>query len=207
MRRLMSLAILLSLALAPLAAQSTAGWKVRADRSTSATDPDAAGEIQFMAMGKGFHAINPQAAVYWNPANTAKGAYTLTGTFTLNEPSAHTNYYGLVFGGSNLEGPDQNYLYFLVAQDGTFLVKRRAGDTKTDNVVAKTASDAVKKPDASGKSTNVLEVRVSADKVDYVVNGTVVQSTPKTGLTTDGIWGMRVNHRLNVMIDEVGVTR
>jgi len=49
MRRLMSLAILLSLALAPLAAQSTAGWKVRADRSTSATDPDAAGE----ALGDG----------------------------------------------------------------------------------------------------------------------------------------------------------
>ena len=102
MKRLMSFAILVSLALTPLAAQSTAGWKVRADRSTSATDPDGAGKIQFMAMGKGFHAINPQAAVYWNPANTAKGAFTVKGTFTLNEPSNHNNYYGLTFGGSNL---------------------------------------------------------------------------------------------------------
>ena len=190
MRRLITFAILVSLALVPLAAQSTAGWKVRADRSTSATDPDAAGKIQFMAMGKGFHAVNPQAAVYWNPANTAKGTYTLRGTFTLNEPSGHTNYYGLVFGGSSLEGAEQNYLYFLVAQDGTFLVKRRVGDAKTDDVVAKAANGAIRKPDASGKSTNALEVRVLADKVEYAVNGTVVGSSPKAGLTTDGIWGL-----------------
>lgn len=207
MKRWLSFTILLTLAVAPLAAQSTAGWKVRADRSTSATDPDGAGKIQFMAMGKGFHAINPQAAVYWNPANTAKGTYTVKGTFTLNEPSGHNNYYGLVFGGSNLEGADQTYLYFLIAQDGSFLVKRRVGDAKTDNVVAKTTHAAIKKPEAGGKSTNVLEVRVLADKVDYAVNGTVVGSSPKAGMTTDGIWGIRVNHLLNVMIDEIGVTR
>ena len=205
MTRLLSFAILLSVALAPVAAQSTAGWKVRADRSTSATDPDAAGKIQFTAMGKGFHAVNPQAAVYWNPANAAKGPYTLKGTFTLNEPSGHTNYYGLVFGGSSLEGANQAYQYFLIAQDGSFLVKRRTGDAKTDDVVAKTANAAIKKPEANGKSTNVLEVRVLADKVDYAVNGTVVGSSPKAGMTTDGIWGIRVNHLLNVTIDEIGV--
>ncbi|HVG79460.1 MAG TPA: hypothetical protein VNF03_15040 [Patescibacteria group bacterium] len=205
MTRLLSFAILLSVALAPVAAQSTAGWKVRADRSTSATDPDAAGKIQFTAMGKGFHAVNPQAAVFWNPANAAKGPYTLKGTFTLNEPSGHTNYYGLVFGGSSLEGANQAYQYFLIAQDGTFLVKRRTGDAKTDDVVAKTANAAIKKPEANGKSTNVLEVRVLADKVDYAVNGTVVGSSPKAGMTTDGIWGIRVNHLLNVTIDEIGV--
>jgi hypothetical protein len=207
MKRLMSFATLVSLALTPLAAQSTAGWKVRADRGTSATDPDGAGKIQFMAMGKGFHAINPQAAVYWNPANTAKGAYTVKGTFTLNEPSNHNNYYGLTFGGSNLEGPAQAYVYLLIAQDGSFLVKRRAGDAKTDDVVGKTPHAAIKKPDATGKSINVLEVRVLADKVDYAVNGTVVGSSPKAGLTTDGIWGIRVNHLLNVSIDDIGVTR
>jgi hypothetical protein len=207
MRRLLSFTLLLTFALAPLAAQSTAGWKVRADRSTSATDPDGAGKIQFMAMGKGFHAINPQAAVYWNPANTAKGNYTVKGTFTLNEPSGHNNYYGLVFGGSSLEGADQTYTYFLIGQDGSFLVKKRIGDAKTDNVVAKTPHASIKKPEANGKSTNVLEVRVLADKVDYAVNGTVVGSSPKAGMTTDGIWGIRVNHLLNVMIEDIGVTR
>ncbi len=193
----------------PLIAQAPKGWKLRVDRSTSASDPDAAGAIQFMAMGSGFHAVNPQAAVYWNPANTASGNYTLKGTFKLVKPSGHTNYYGLIFGGSDLEGPGQTYLYFVVAQDGTWLIKQRAGDATTQNIAPKTPGEAVKKPDASGQSTNVLEVRVMADKIDYAVNGTVVHSTPKTGLTAkaDGIYGFRVNHQLEVTVDSFGVSK
>ena len=185
-----------------------AGWKERVDRSTNAQDPDAAGTIKFVTMGTGFHATNPQAAVYWNPANTMTGPYTLKGTFTLMKPSGHTNFYGLVFGGSALEGAAQSYTYFLVAQDGTFLVKKRDGDVASD-VIKKTPSDAVKKPDASGTSTNALEVRVAADKIDYVVNGTVVKSTPRSGMTakTDGTYGLRVNHVLEVHLDGLGVSK
>ena len=192
----------------PLMAQSPAGWKVRADRSTSASDPDAAGTIKFVTMGSGFHATNPQAAVYWNPANTMTGAYTLKGTFTLVKPSDHTNYYGLVFGGHDLDNAKQSYTYFLVAQDGTWLVKRRNGDAATENVLPKTPNDAVKKPDAGGKSVNALEVRVGADKIDYVVNGTVVGSSPKAQVAnTDGIYGLRVNHALEVHIDGVAADK
>ncbi len=192
-----------------LAAQTPAGWKQRIDRSTNASDPDAAGAVKFVTMGSGFHATNPQAAVYWNPANTATGNYTVKGTFVLQKPSGHVNFYGLVFGGAGLDGANQTYVYFLVAQDGTFLVKHRAGDAAVHDVVVKTPSNAVKKPDASGKSMNALEVRVLADKIDYVVNGTVVTSTPKTGMTakTDGIAGIRVNHVLEVHIDGFGVTK
>lgn len=191
----------------PLCAQAPKGWKMRVDRSTSASDPDASGAIQFTTSGSGFHAVNPQAAVYWNPANTASGTYTLKGTFTLLKPSGHTNYYGLIFGGSDLEGPQQQYLYFVVAQNGTWLIKRRNGDANTETLAPKTPNDAVKKPDASGKSTNELEVRVGADKVDYVVNGTVVHSMPKANLKTDGVYGIRINHLLDVQIDGFGVTK
>jgi uncharacterized iron-regulated membrane protein len=208
MKRHVCLAVLALLAVVPLAAQAPKGWMVRADRSASATDPDAAGTIKFVTMGTGFHATNPQAAVYWNPANTATGSYTLKGTFKLMKPSGHTNYYGLVFGGSDLDGPKQTYIYFLVAQDGTWLIKHRAGDAAVHDV-AKAASDAVKKPDASGQSTNALEVRVRPDKTEYVVNGTVVTTTPKTGMTTktDGVTGIRVNHLLEVHIDGFGVAK
>jgi hypothetical protein len=200
-------AILAAAALSPLFAQAPAGWKMRVDRSTAASDPDAAGDIKFVTSGSGFHATNPQAAVYWNPANTASGAYTLKGTFTLMKPSGHTNYYGLVFGGSGLEGADQKYLYFVVAQNGTWLIKKRDG-TGTSTVAQKTPNDAVKKPDDTGKSTNELEVRVGADKVDFAVNGTVVHSEPKSALgNTDGIYGIRVNHLLEVQIDGLGVSK
>jgi len=200
---------LLALAVcAPLAAQSPQGWKMRVDRSAEASDPDAGGDIKFTKTGSVFHATNPKAATYWNPASTAAGVYTLAGTFTLMKPSGHTNYYGLVFGGSGLEGAQQSYLYFVVAQNGTWLIKRRDGDA-TSIVAPKTPNDAVKKPDSSGKSTNALEVRVGADKVDFAVNGVVVHSEPKSGAMakTDGIYGIRVNHLLEVEVDGFKVSK
>jgi hypothetical protein len=207
-KRYIAIAALAVIAAVSLVAQSPKGWMVRADRSTAASDPDAAGSIKFMAMGAGFHAITPQAAVFWNPANTATGNYTLKGTFTLVRPSSHTNYYGLVFGGQSLENSGQQYLYFTVAQDGTWLIKRREGDVSTQTV-AQQASPVVKRPDATGKSINALEVRVTAGKIDYVVNGTLVHSTPRSGLTakTDGIYGIRINHVLDVMIEGLSVTK
>ena len=203
MKRIISTAALAIILASPLLAQAPKGWMERADRSTSATDPDAPGPIKFVAMGTGFHATNPQAAVFWNPANTMSGAYTVKGTFTLMKPSGHTNYYGLVFAGSGLEGAAQNYLYFLVAQDGTWLVKHREGDATTHDVVPKATNAAINKPGADGKSINALEVRVGASKVDFVVNGTTVHSAPKTGMLTktDGLYGIRVNHQLEVHVD------
>jgi hypothetical protein len=76
-------------------------------------------------------------------------------------------------------------------------------------VSPKTPSPAVKKPDASGTATNALEVRVKADKIDFVINGTVVTSLPKTGgaAKTDGIYGIRINHQLDVQIDGFEMTK
>lgn len=209
MKRTLATAALVCLTAITLCAQTPAGWKQRLDRSTSASDPDAAGTVKFVTMGNGFHATNPAAAVYWNPANTGTGNYTVKGSFKLVKPSGHTNYYGIVFGGSELEGPNQSYIYFTVAQDGTWILKRRDGDANAPTIQAKTASDAVKKPGADGTSVNDLEVRVQASKIDYVVNGTVVHSTPKTGMTakTDGIAGIRINHQLEVQIDNFSVTK
>jgi hypothetical protein len=197
-----------ALAAVPLLAQAPpAGWKMRVDRSPSASDPDAAGAIKFVAMGSGFHATNPQAATYFNPANTVTGNYSLKGSFTLVKPSGHINYYGLVFGGADLAAANQSYLYFLVAQDGSWIVKHRAGEATHD--VAKGPSQAVKKPDATGKSTNALEVRATADKLEFLVNGTTVHSMPKSGMAarTNGVWGIRINHLLEVHVDGLSVSK
>jgi hypothetical protein len=208
MKRHVHIAVLALVALAPLVAQAPKGWKMRVDRSTAASDPDAPGDIKFVTEGSGFHATNPQAAVYWNPANTAAGTYTVKGTFTLMKPSGHTNYYGLIFGGSGIEGAQQSYLYFVVAQNGTWLIKSRNGDA-TATVAPKTPNDVVQKPGADGKSVNALEVRVGADKIDFVVNGTVVHSEAKSGALakTDGIYGIRINHLLEVQVDGFAVSK
>jgi hypothetical protein len=209
MKRHVRVLMLVAAAALSLAAQSPKGWKMRIDRSASASDPDASGTVKFVTSGSGFHATTPQAAVFWNPANTVTGNYTLKATFTLlNYSTFDTNYYGLVFGGSDLDGPKQQYLYFMVAHDGTWMIKRREGEAAS-TVAAKAQSSAVKTPATGEKPVNTLEVRVGAAKIDYVVNGTVVTSTPKTGATakTDGIYGIRVNHMLDVQVDGLVVTK
>jgi hypothetical protein len=198
---------MLSLA-APLGAQAPEGWSVRVDRSQSASDPDDTPNLKFVPMGKGFHVTGGPAGTFWNPANTASGDFTAGASFTLMKPSGHTNYYGLVFGGADLGAPTQNYIYFLVAQDGTYTIRHRAGDQVHD-IQARTKHEAVKQPAADGRSTNALEVRVAGNTISYVVNGTVVHTTPKSGMTakTDGIVGLRVNHQLDVHIDNFQVRK
>ena len=180
-------------------------WQVRVDRSENAADPDDTPELDFPPMGAtGFHSIGGPAGTFWMADQTATGDYTLSGTFTLNEPSSHANFYGLIFGGSNLDAANQQYLYFLVAQDGTFLVKRRDGN-ETSNVQEKMAHDIVRTPDTNGQSENNLEVRVAGDTISYVVNGTIVHTTSKSGPTavTDGIVGARINHVTDVTVSNV----
>ena len=208
MKHFAGLLLIALLAIAPVFAQTPAGWKMRSDHSSNASDPDAAGANKFLASGSGFHAINPMAAVYWSPANTVTGNFTLKGTFKLIKSTGEDEYSGLIFGGSGLEGAAQSYTYFMVTDDGTYLIKRRDG-SGTQGISAKTPSPAVKKPDASGSATNELEVRVKADKIDFAINGTVVTSLPKTGpaAKTDGIYGIRINHQLDVQIDGFGMSK
>lgn len=192
----------------PLAAQAPAGWKVRVDRSTSASDPDDTPDLKFMAMGQGLHVTGGPAGTFWNTANTATGNYSVSATFNLMKPSGHVNYYGLFIGGADLDGANQNYIYFLIAQNGTFTLRHRAGADVHD-IQARTPNAAIKQPGADGKSSNVVEVRVAGDTISYVVNGTVVHTTPKSGMTakTDGIAGIRVNHQLDVHIDGFAIKK
>ena len=194
----------------PLAAQAPAGLKLRLDHSTNAADPDDVPEVTVTTPGDGFQVRTGPAVTAWNSANTATGNYTLRGTFTLLEPSGHVNYYGLVYGGRDLEGSGQNYLYFLVAQDGSYLVKHRAGNETTHDIQGRTPHSAVRAADANGRSVNVLEVRVEADATDFVANGVVVHSAAKTGMAgrTDGVWGVRVNHVMpGILVEGLGVSR
>ena len=111
---------------------------------------------------------------------------------------------GLLVGGSNLAAATQKYTYFLVRQDGKFMIARRDG-AKVAPVVAWTDNAAVKKTTAAAKGTNMLSVVVAADKVRFLVNGTEVSSQPAAGVDVSGIAGLRVNHNLNVHIDGFGV--
>jgi hypothetical protein len=209
MNRLLPFALLALAFAVPVAAQVPDGLMMRVDRSTNAADPDDVPEVTIATVENGFQVTTGPAATIWRPEQTVSGNYSLRGRFTLLEPSSHRNYYGLVFGGRNLESENQRYLYFMVAQTGEFVVIHRIDNENTNQVQTHTAHASVMQPDANGRSVNELEVRVGSDQVDFVVNGTVVHSEPKAGplLETDGIWGVRINHVLpGVVVEELAVS-
>lgn len=108
------------------------------------------------------------------------------GHLHLQKPSGHPNHYGLVFGGANLGAATQSYVYFVVAQNGMYLVRQRNGDQATD-VQARAAHASVVQLGADSKSVNALEVRVAGGTISYVVNGQVVHTMPK-GTRRPAVW-------------------
>jgi hypothetical protein len=191
---------------APLALEAQMDLHMRVDRSTSEADPDDVPDVSIEHLDGGAIRVGTgPAVVLWADDHMASGTYTLSGTFTLEEPSSHRNYYGFIYGGSDLAGPNQTYLYFLVAQDGSYIVKQRMGEMVHD-IQGRTAHDAIATPGADGRSVNELEVRVGDSQTEFVVNGTVVHTVPNTGMAagTNGIWGVRVNHVIpSLLISDV----
>ncbi len=188
------------------------GWTGRLDPRAAASGRTLA-DTKFIGMGDGFHITAGPAATYWNPANTARGNYTVQATFTQTKASTHPEGYGVFMGGTNLEAPNQSYGYFLVRQDGKFLINHRASDTVIHKMVDWTAHPAIKAIDASGKATNSLAIVLDTDKVSFRVNGTEVHTLPRAvadpggpNSGTAGIAGIRVNHNLDVHISGFAVT-
>lgn len=176
--------------------QLPAGWSARVDRDQPAE------RVKFVSMGTGFHATMGPAAVFYNPSMKKSGNYKVSASFTQTKAPTHPEAYGIVLGGNALDGADQAYSYFLVRGNGQYFIATRKGSTVT-KVVNWTAHDAVKKQDAAGKQSNVLGAEVRGNDVIFTVNGTEVARRPKGEVLTDGLFGFRINHNLDVHIDQV----
>lgn len=200
-----ALLVAAALAAAPVAAQETPdmpdGWLMRFDRANATPDM-----VNFRVMSPGWHATTAGAGagIFWQPDMTAEGEYRAHTQIHLMKPAEHPEAFGLFVGGHDLEDEDQTYLYFLVRQDGRYLIKRRHGD-ETENVVEWTAHDAVPTASADQSTEYTLSVDVGAEEVAFGVNGTTVHTMPAADLQTDGVVGLRINHRLDVHIEELAV--
>jgi len=196
MIRRLSMAALALLIAAPMAVAAQEGFHMRVDQSQNAADPDDVPDVTINPMGNGFQVVTGPAAIIWQDGDMAEGAFTLSGRFTLQEPSGHNNYYGLFYGGGDLSSDSQNYLYFLIGQNGTYIVKHRANNETVHDIQGRTASDAIRTPGDDGTSVNDLEVRVGSDGTEFVINGEVVFTAPSSGMAarSDGIYGVRINH-------------
>ena len=201
MKRLLIIIAITTLAI-PLGLQAQEGgvqadgWQGRLDR-----DGDINGVLHFRTMGEGLHAstAGSGAGIFWRETDTHSGNYSISATFTQTEPSSHPNAYGLFFGGADLSGADQRYSYFVIRENGQYLLRKRMG-SETPDVIAWTPHDAIKTLDADGRSTNTLTVEVGASQVRFLVNDMEVSSQPRSSFDIDGLAGLRVNHQLDVHI-------
>lgn len=179
-----------------------AGWTVRADRGDAA-------KAKIETMGKGLHVTTGPAVILYRADTDGSGPFHTLATFTQTKPAEHPEGYGLLVGGQGLDGAAQRYLYFLVRQDGSYLIKRRDGEKTSDVSKGWVPHAAVKKPDAKGTATNLLEVdhKRNESRVAFLVNGKEVFATDPKGLPLDGIVGLRVNHNLDLHIEGFDVHR
>ncbi len=176
--------------------QFPAGWNARVDRDQPVD------RVRFVAMGDGFHATMGPAAVFYNTEWTESGDYEVSARMTQTTAPEHPEAYGVVIGGSSLDAPTQTYSYFLVRGTGEYFIASRNGDERV-KVVDWTAHPAINAEDDSGTQVNVLGIEVAGDEVIFRVNGTEVTRQPTSQVATNGIFGFRVNHNLDVMIDQV----
>ncbi len=179
-----------------------AGWTVRADRGD-------AKNAKVVSMGEGLHLTLGPAIILYRAETKGTGPFHTLATFTQTKPSEHAEGYGLFAGGQGLDGAAQKYVYFLIRQDGSYLIKRREGDKTVDVSKGWTQHAAVKKPDAKGASTNLLEVDNKRDpsKVVFMVNGQEVYGTEAKAVNLNGSVGIRANHNLDLHVEGFDVHR
>ena len=171
------------------------GWRHRFDLPAMKLE-----DVRFMNHGSSLHVTSGPPGIYYDPTLTALGEYLVTATFTQLKKGEHREGYGPFVGGTALDGEAQRYLYFLLRQDGRFLIKQRDG-VNTRGVIDWTPHPAVKPFGADGRMTNELTIVVGPEIVRFLINGTEVARQPRSGVPTDGIVGLRVNHQLDLLVD------
>lgn len=188
------------------------GWQVRLDHEMDdviiSSRPDSA-DIYFVNMTPGWHITTGPAGIFYHPANTATGDFTIKSELHFFDPGDRNREgYGIFLGGSSLQGNDQSYIYFLIRNTGDFLVKKRMGD-ETEVLQNWTPSNAILKYEngvtENSSVMNILEVGISGNTASFVINGEEVASLNSSELTTDGIFGLRVNHSVNLHISDLSL--
>jgi len=185
-----------------------AGFEVRLDHSEGVL-----ADFHAMATDGGLHVQTGPAGILYNVAEASveSGDYTVSATFTeVGAPINHREAYGLIIGGSDLQGPAEAYTYFLVRADGSYLIKKRAGEETspiTEGRNGWVASESVHAAAQAGDVSNALEIRIEGETAHFSVNGTEVTTLPAADIDAHGIAGVRINHNLNVQVTNWNLTR
>ena len=183
------------------------GWSVIPDRGS-------ASQISLALAGNVYHFAMGPAGTFYSSGWTKSGNYQYSARLTQKQAPTHPISYGLMIGGSGMAGSDPTYTYFLVRNRGEYYIANHDGDRtwfspriysvkSPTTVVGWTAHPEIVKQGEDGRQTNTLAIQVVGDDVIFKVNGAEVTRLPKSKVHTDGLYGFRIGHNLDVDVDQV----
>jgi hypothetical protein len=193
---------------------SVPGWTGKID-----ANEEKAGQVlnnsKLTQQGNVLQVTTGPAVTYWNPANTAKGDYTVKATFTeakFMNLNTHPHPYGIVIAGNDMGTAQASYLYCAAYGNGNFIVRGFGPDAFQMNGGRGAAAPSVNK--AAGPGSPVIQeiaLSVKGDKVECAINGAVVASYDKAALvtagklkSTDGVYGIRFAHNTEATVTGFG---
>jgi hypothetical protein len=168
--------------------------------------------------GNALHVTTGPAVTYWNPANTAKGDYTVSATFL--EPkymsiNDHPHPYGIMIAGNDLGTEQQSYLYCAAYGNGTFIVRGFGPAPFQMGGRAPKADAAVNKAAGVGQPvTQEIAITVKGDQVSCAINKKTVATFDRSALvtagklkSTDGVYGIRFAHNTDAIVSNFKKTK
>jgi hypothetical protein len=195
---------------------SVPGWAGKIDAS-EAKAGKTLNDAKLAAEGKALHVTTGPAVVYWNPANTASGNYTVKATF--QEPkfmnlNSHPHPYGVFIGGNDMGTDQESLLYCAAYGNGNFIV-RGFGPEPFQMNGRRDVNAAVNKAAGPGQPvTQEIALSVKGDRVECAINGTVVAGYDKAALvtagklkSTDGVYGIRFAHNTDAIVTGLSVSK
>lgn len=193
------------------------GWTGKID-ANEAKGGATISSAKFAKEGDGFHITTGPAVTYWNPANVAKGDYTVSATFyepkfmNLND---HPHPYGIMIAGNDLGTDQESYLYCAAYGTGKFIVRGFGPQPFQMGGRSPIVSEAVNKAAGVGQPvTQEIAVTVKGDSVTCSINKKVVATYTKADLitagklkSTDGVYGIRFAHNTDAIVTNFRISK
>lgn len=176
------------------------GWKARLDKPEAKLETvSVTAETDALTFKTG------PAGIYYKQDMKAEKNYEVTASFSQLEPAELPEEFGLFIGGADLDKETQRYTCFLVRQDATFSIQKRAG-AGTKAAVRWRPVPAMKEPKGI-KTTHTLAIRARDGFVRFYIGDKEVAKLTRAQVGGDGIAGLRINQNLHVQVSKFEVKK
>jgi hypothetical protein len=191
---------------------TAAGWTARLD-AASIKQGRALTDSKFAQQGADLVLNIGPAASYWNPKHVAKGDYTVKATIkNLKSNAGHPHSAGIFIGGQGMDSDaTQAYTYCVAYTNGAAMVRQFNGTARATTIFGGNRPEhinAAVKAEGPDGATNEIAWTVKGGVATCSINGTVVATVEAGKMpSTDGIYGIRVTHNVDLTISGFGLSK